>query len=119
MFISFIEKNKDWHQVLYKYITYLLVFLIIATYTGVFMINPKYLTYIHTIILYYVCAILLIRFYPYRKQQSNERVAEFDRKIAFTAGVILLTTILSKTFSSYISTSNSFVSVIKNLLAEE
>jgi hypothetical protein len=79
-----------WHKTLFDYVSYLSVLFIIVTYTGVFYINPIYINTIHNCILYYVCAVLLIRFNPYVKHSY----VEFDRKIAFTAGIILLTTIV-------------------------
>jgi len=80
--------------------SYLSIFFIIVTYTGVFYINPKYITTVHDYILYYVCAILLIRFNPYvREDYANQSNVVFDRKIAFTAGIILLTSIVGQHLS--------------------
>ena len=99
---------SQWHKTLFNYMSYLSIFFIIVTYTGLFYINPKYITTVHDYILYYVCAILLIRFNPYVKEdyenQSNVDFATqsnvvFDRKIAFTAGIILLTSIVGQHLS--------------------
>jgi hypothetical protein len=45
-----------------------------------------------------VCAILLIRFNPYFKGGHSD----FDKKIAFTAGIILFTSVVVSHLTDYI-----------------
>jgi hypothetical protein len=96
--------NLSWHKILFDYSSYLSLLFILLTYTGIFAINPSYVNAVHNFILYYVCAILLIRFNPFVKKSELERDFEFNRKIAFTSGLILLTTIVAKEVSGSVET---------------
>uniref|UniRef100_A0A6C0IJJ2 Uncharacterized protein n=1 Tax=viral metagenome TaxID=1070528 RepID=A0A6C0IJJ2_9ZZZZ len=91
--------NKGWHKIVFDYVSYLSIFFIIVTYTGIFYINPAYVHILNNVLLYYVCAVLLIRFNPYVKHSY----LEFDRKIAFTAGIILFTTIVGQHLANNIT----------------
>ena len=93
--------DKEWHKSIYYYSTFISIALIIIAYTGVVYINPVYITKIHSFLLLYVCAILLIRFNPYVKSSHDAGHSAFDRKIAFTAGIILLTTVVAKKITDY------------------
>jgi hypothetical protein len=90
--------NNNWHRILFKYSSYLSILFILLAYTGLLAIQPKYINIVHMFILYYVCVILLIRFNPFVKK-SNDKV--FDRSIAFTSGIILLTTTVAKQVTDY------------------
>jgi hypothetical protein len=91
--------DKEWHKNIYNYSSYLSIILILATYTGVIYINPEYTLVLHDFIVYYVCIILLIRFNPFIKKNNLASYVEFNRNIAFTSGIILLTTSLAKSVS--------------------
>ena len=85
--------DKAWHKSLFNYVSYLSVVLIIVGYSGILLINPKYTNEAHAFILYYICLVLLIRFNPYAKRSH---FTEFDKQIAFTAGILLFTTTIAK-----------------------
>jgi len=91
--------DKEWHKDIYKYSSYLSIILILATYTGVIYINPEYTLVLHNFLLYYVCIILLVRFNPFIKKNPLASYVEFNRNVAFTAGIILLTTTVAKSVS--------------------
>tara|TARA_Y100000389_G_C17398066_1_gene483730 strand:+ start:1047 stop:1370 length:324 start_codon:yes stop_codon:yes gene_type:complete len=71
------------------YLSYLLFFI---AFTGVFTISPQYLTTLETIIKYYICAFILLRFNPWvsKNIHNTAKNAEFDRRVTFSAGVFLL-----------------------------
>ena len=91
--------DKAWHKSFFKYVSYISTILIIIGYSGIILINPKYISIAHTFILYYICLILLIRFNPYAKQSS---FTDFDKKVAFTAGIILFTATIAKQLTVYV-----------------
>ena len=94
--ISF--SNKEWHKIIYYYSNFLSIFIVIIAYTGIIYINPIYIKRLHTFLLFYVCLILLIRFNPYFKGGNSE----FDKKIAFTAGIILLVSVVAAHITDYV-----------------
>jgi len=88
-------KSKDIKQTLYDVQTnffYLFVFITYASYIalaiGVHFLSPKSLNTLDHYAKIYVSLFLLYRFNPFRKIEFNE----LDRKIAFSAGLFLLTT---------------------------
>ena len=84
--------NWTWHQSIFKYAVYVSYILYIITFMGIFKNSPEYLTVLDNIIKYYVCIVLLIRFNPFIKNIKIDNKLEFDRKIAFSAGIFLLFT---------------------------
>lgn len=91
--------DKEWHKNIYKYSKYISILLIIVTYTGLIYVNPKYINIIHNFILYYICITLLIRFNPLIKENTSASYVEFNRNIAFTASLILLTALVANNVS--------------------
>lgn len=69
-------------------IIYLSYFLIILAYFGIFDDATKYINALNYYLKIYVCLFLIWRFHPFRTTEFTE----FDRKIAFRAGVFILTT---------------------------
>ena len=94
--------EKEWHKKIYKYISCISIILIPITYTGLISVNPEYISIIHNFIVYYVGITLLIRFNPLIKQHTSAGYVEFNRSVAFTASLILLTTQISKNASEII-----------------
>lgn len=98
---SIFDYNK-----LYDYIIYTFYLLFILTITGIYQVNPYYLNTLNQIIIYLVCFILLINFNPLfetNKDYSDHKKNEFNRKIAFSAGIyLLLTTSIINYFLSFI-----------------
>ena len=95
--------RAKWHKSAYTWGLYLSYALFAVAFTGVLRIDPQYLVGLETAIKYYVCAFLLIRFNPLtHKRAHSAATAEFDRRIAFAAGVfLLLTTAVTGIAASY------------------
>lgn len=68
---------------------FLSYFFVIVSYLGFSFYSPAYLELIDYYLKLYVCLFLLVRFNPFMKQQ---RFGDFDRKIAFSAGLLIFTT---------------------------
>jgi hypothetical protein len=79
-------KNKE---EIYNYIIYLTYFLYIVIALGLSTSAPNYLKYLDSFIRLFVSVFLIIRFNPLRKVTDFN---DFDRKIAFSAGVFTFTT---------------------------
>lgn len=71
---------------LFIYSTYVLI---ILSFLGISQTAPKYLSSMDYYIRIYICLFLIWRFNPFR---SVDTFTELDRKIAFSAGTIILTT---------------------------
>ena len=71
---------------LFLAISYALIFI---SYLGFYNSAPQYLSTINYYFNIYICIFLLWRFNPFRKLDT---FTELDRKIAFSAGVFILTT---------------------------
>jgi len=87
-----------WHKQLFLYANYISYILFVLAFVGILKDAPQYLNTLNTILKYYVCAFLLVRFNPLIKIKSRD--AEFDRKVAFSAGVFLLLTTTATTIAS-------------------
>lgn len=97
---KFQEKIFD----IFVYVSY---FLIIISSLGLSQSAPNYLYFINYYITIYICIFLLWRFNPLRKYYE---FTNLDRKIAFSAGLFILTT---TTFNQYLK---DFVKHIKKYL---
>jgi hypothetical protein len=71
---------------LFIYISYILLFI---SALGISQTAPKYLDSMDYYIRIYICLFLMWRFNPLR---DNYEFTDLDRKIAFSAGVFILTT---------------------------
>ena len=89
MVLSYIIKKK-YHHTFFKYMLYTSYILFAIAFTGVYRIDPSYLTTLNELIKYYVCIFLLVQFNPY--SEINCEDSEFNRKIVFSAGIFLLLT---------------------------
>jgi hypothetical protein len=89
---------------LFLYASY---FLIIVSSLGLSQSAPKYLDNLDYYVRIYICLFLMWRFNPFR---TYYEFTELDRKIAFSAGVFILTT---TALNQYLE---QFKSHIKNLL---
>jgi len=100
--------NNSLHKNIFYYVSFFSIMILLITNIGItnigiININPSYINKIHIGLLYYVCFILLIRFNPFIKQTNIISDSKFDRKIAFSAGIILFTTIISKQLTDNLS----------------
>ena len=95
--------SSSWHHDFFIYGTYLSYILFAMTLTGILYINPVYLSTLRTILKYYVCAVLLLRFNPFVKWSNKASDVEFNRRIAFSAGIfLLLTTTVTSIMEGYL-----------------
>tara|TARA_B100000902_G_scaffold2500_1_gene3165 strand:+ start:2221 stop:2601 length:381 start_codon:yes stop_codon:yes gene_type:complete len=96
--------NKPWHQKLFVYGLYLSYLLFALSLTGVFPVSYEYLVNLRSLLTYYVCFILILRFNPFIERKIiTKNDYKFDRRIAFTAGCfLLLTTTLSNVSLNYL-----------------
>ena len=97
----FIYQEKIWDFVFY--FSYFLYFLFVIGFANN---APEYLIPLNYYVQIYVSLFLIIRFNPF----SKIKFTELDKKIAFTAGLFIVsTTILNKSMLDY-------VEEVKNLL---
>jgi hypothetical protein len=88
----FFYKDKDlndfqeWFFNLFIIISYLSIFI---SFLGLSDLAPKYLENLDYYVRIYICLFLIWRFNPFRK---ISQFTELDRKIAFSAGLFILTT---------------------------
>ncbi len=96
--------KATWHQKLYMYGLYVSYVLFFIALTGIVSISPDYISTLETAMKYYVCAFLIIRFNPLvRKEKVGKEEREFDRRIAYNAGIfLLLTTAFTSVAESYL-----------------
>ena len=80
------------------YISYALI---ILSYLGLSKYNPAFLNDINNYLRIYICLFLLWRFNPFRQLVP---FTNFDRKIAFSAGLFILTTTIL----------NNYLAALKN-----
>ena len=89
------HKLTEYQEKLFTFSIYATYFLIAAAYLGVSTSAPKYLNDLNFYVKIYVCIFLLLRFNPFRKIDT---FTNLDRKIAFSAGVIIFTTTILDTY---------------------
>ena len=88
-----------------KYYSYLFYFIVITAYVGIGYQAPKELVTFNYYLKILIGIFLVYRFNSYRK---NIKFEEFDRRVAFSAGMFILsTTILSKYFAGFKQTIDS------------
>lgn len=74
---------------IFNLIIYVSYFLIIISALGISESAPKYLNNLDYYVRVYICLFLIWRFNPFR---THYEFTDLDRKIAFSAGVFILTT---------------------------
>jgi hypothetical protein len=97
---SNLYKYQDYLFNIYIALTYILI---VISFIGLFSNSSKYLNYLNYYVKIYVCLFLLWRFRPFRE---NYKFSDLDRKVAFTAGLLILTTTVL----------NNYVNDIKDIL---
>ena len=73
---------------LLKYYTYAIYFIIISAYVGIGIAQPRWMTGFDYYLKIFISVFLLYRFNSFRNKISFE---ELDRRIAFSAGLLLFT----------------------------
>jgi len=97
------EKLHKWQERLYDIIIYVTYFLIIISSLGLSETAPKYLQSLDYYVRIYICLFLIWRFNPLR---SKYEFTDLDRKIAFSAGVFILTT---TALNQYLTTITNYI----------
>ena len=78
-----------WQEKIFGIVVYATYFLIIASSLGLSQTAPMYLQHLDYYVRIYICLFLIWRFNPLK---SRYEFTDLDRKIAFSAGVFILTT---------------------------
>ena len=91
-FVRNITEQK-WHQVIYNNLVIFSSIILILSLFGFSFINPKYEHIVRYIIQIYIGFFLILRFNPFiRLQKLSKLQRTFDRRIAFSAGIYILST---------------------------
>ena len=80
--------EQKWHQNMYLYGLYLSYILYALILLGLSTNAPQYVKTLDSVLKIYISLFLVLKFNPFVKAKFNE----FDRKLAFAAGIFLLTT---------------------------
>lgn len=80
---------NSFQEKLFNIFIFVSYFLIIISALGLSQSAPKYLDYLDYHVRIYICLFLIWRFNPFR---SSYEFTNLDRKIAFSAGLFILTT---------------------------
>ena len=92
------------HEKAYDLVIILSYILIFLSYFGKASITASYLETINNYVSMYICIFLILRFHPF----SKTKFTNLDRKIAFHAGVLLIST----------TTINAYKNVIINQIKQ-
>lgn len=84
-----IKQLHKWQERIFNVFIYTSYFLIIISALGLSQSAPKYLQSLDYYVRIYICLFLIWRFNPLR---THYEFTNLDRKIAFSAGVFILTT---------------------------
>lgn len=87
----------EYQEKLFDLFIYLSYFLIVLSFFKIAQFSPTYLFNLDYYVRIYICLFLIWRFNPFR---THYEFTSLDRKIAFSAGLfILTTTVLNKYFT--------------------
>ena len=81
-------KTLEFHKRAFIIGTTISTILFVGSVTGTAIVAPEYLEALNTLLKYYVCAFLLIRFNPFVDLGTAD--PSFERKVAFSAGLFLM-----------------------------
>jgi hypothetical protein len=87
--MAFNKKLNDFQDMFFDIFIYLSYFLILISFFGLSNTAPKFVESIDYYIRIYICLFLIWRFNPLREAQD---FTDLDRKIAFAAGMFIITT---------------------------
>ena len=85
----FNKKINDFQERFFDIFIYFSYFLIIISFFGFSNSAPKYLETVDYYVRIYICLFLIWRFNPFR---HIDKFTDLDRKIAFSAGMFIITT---------------------------
>jgi purine-cytosine permease-like protein len=95
-----------YQEMLFNLVIYVTYILVIVSTVGLSENAPRYLSIIDYYIRIYICLFLIWRFNPLRRSYE---FTDLDRKIAFSAGVFILTT---TALNQYVNEIKKYVSSI-------
>lgn len=90
-------KVRHFQEIVYDYVTFFSFLLYLVVFFGLSISAPQYLNWLDYGIKFYVCIFLIFRFNPFRK---FIHFTTLDRKIVFTAAILLMTSTFLGTFLS-------------------
>jgi hypothetical protein len=85
----FYKKLNEFQETFFDIFINISFFLIIVSFFGLSNIAPKFLDTLEYYIRIYICLFLIWRFNPFR---HINKFTDLDRKIAFNAGMFIITT---------------------------
>jgi len=88
IFIKFM--NLNWHQHIYTFIEIIILIVYLISKFGYNLISPEFDKFLVESTKIYLVLLLLIRFNPFIKVK---KITEFQRKVIFRAGLLLIFTI--------------------------
>jgi hypothetical protein len=86
--MSISKRFQHLHEIIFYVISISSFLLYFIVFFGLSIHAPQYLSYLEVFIKIYVSLFLIIRFNPFK---STYEFNDLDRKIAFSAGMLLLT----------------------------
>lgn len=92
------NKLLKYQSTAFTYVIYTTYILLILSALGVSQFAPQYLNSIDYFVRIYICLFLIWRFNPLR---SSYQFTDLDRKIAFSAGLFILTTTALNNYLNY------------------
>lgn len=95
-----------YQEMLFNFVIYVTYILVVVSTVGLSENAPRYLSIIDYYIRIYICLFLIWRFNPLR---TSYEFTDLDRKIAFSAGVFILTT---TALNQYVNEIKEYVSSI-------
>jgi hypothetical protein len=101
------QQLHNWQERFFNIFIYVSYTLLILSAFGLYETTPKFLQSLDYYVRIYVCLFLIWRFNPLR---SHYEFTDLDRKIAFTAGLFILTTTALNQYVEQIK------DIIKNIL---
>ena len=112
----FFKKLNDFQEKIFDIIIFISYALIVISFLGLFNNAPTYLSEMDYYFRIYICLFLIWRFNPLR---SVYIFTNLDRKIAFNAGIFILTTTILKQYIDNVKNKvqeNRYVTNIKNII---
>ena len=95
--------KHDFIKNIYKYLQIIYSIIFFVSFIGITLINEKYVHMLSTLIHIYVGTMLVIHFNPYIKDTGSKQDKAYDRRMAYSAGILLLlSTTISEVFQKYL-----------------
>jgi len=96
-----VKFNENLRENLFFIFIFFIYFLSIVSLFSLYKNSSKYLEKVNYYFKLYICLLLIWRFNPFKKV---EKFTNLDRKIAFSAGLMLMTNTILGTYLDYIKT---------------